>query len=289
MPSTDRRKFLKKLGMGSVAAGFVPSSIVIPGIAGTEIQNDKEQNQFTSKHEYNGSYSDEHLNRIAFPIGGMGAGMFCLEGTGAISHMSIRNRPEIFNEPGIFAAICIKGLKNGAKVLEGSVPDWKKFGISDAGNGLSGSTAGLPRFTKCAFEARFPFATIDLMDQDLPIRAQITGWSPFIPTDDDNSSLPVASLEYKIVNISNKAMELVFSFNSRNFLSVENGTNSINRIKNGFILSESGSKEKTFLKADFAVFTDDDAAIIDYCWFRGGWWDPLTMAWNTISAGETKK
>jgi hypothetical protein len=59
-------------------------------------------------------------------------------------------------------------------------------------------------------------------------------------------------------------------------------------MKNGFILSEEGTKEKTFLKSDFAIFTNDDSAVIDYCWFRGGWWDPLTMAWNTIKNGEVQ-
>ncbi len=42
--------------------------------------------------------------------------------------------------------------------------------------------------------AAFPFAAIDrLRDDDIPIEGHgITGWSPFIPTDADNSSLPVA-------------------------------------------------------------------------------------------------
>src|SRR6266498_4652625 len=224
MPSTNRRKFLKKLGIGSITAGFIPSSILISDQKEiTTINNGKEKTQFGSKHEYNGSYTGEYLNRIAFPIGGIGAGMFCLEGSGAISHMSVRNKPDIFNEPGMFAAISIKGLTNGTKILEGPVPNWKKFGLHDAGNGLGGSTAGLPRFEQAVFTARFPFATIDLVDSDLPIRAQLTGWSPFIPTDDDNSSLPVAAFEYKIVNTSSKTIDAVFSFNSKNFLKVDDG------------------------------------------------------------------
>jgi hypothetical protein len=36
-------------------------------------------------HEYNGSYSGKYLDRIAFPVGGMSAGMFCIDGTGSIS------------------------------------------------------------------------------------------------------------------------------------------------------------------------------------------------------------
>ena len=34
--------------------------------------------------EFNGPYSGKNLDRIAFPIGGMGAGMYCLEGTGCL-------------------------------------------------------------------------------------------------------------------------------------------------------------------------------------------------------------
>ena len=47
-----------------------------------------------SKRTYNGSYTGEHLNHVAFPLGGIGAGMFCLEGTGALSHVSLRGRAE---------------------------------------------------------------------------------------------------------------------------------------------------------------------------------------------------
>ena len=134
MSSTNRRKFLKDLGIGSVTAGFMPSSFIANDQAANGVETNQQQKQGTHKHEYNGSYSGEYLSRIAFPLGGIGAGMFCLEGTGAISHMSVRNKPDVFNEPGMFAAISIKGLTNGAKILEGPVPDWKKFGLRDAGN-----------------------------------------------------------------------------------------------------------------------------------------------------------
>jgi len=83
------------------------------------------------KRPYNGPYSGPYLNRVAFPIGGMGAGMICLEGTGAISHVCVRNRPEVFHEPHMYAALCIKGSPDAigvAKVLEGPVPAWKIFG-----------------------------------------------------------------------------------------------------------------------------------------------------------------
>ena len=52
-------------------------------------------------------------------------------------------------------------------------------------------------------------------------------------------------------------------------------------------MHEQGTKEKQ-LPSSFAIFTDDDNAVIDHCWFRGGWWDPVTMVWNAVKNGEVK-
>lgn len=59
---------------------------------------------------YNEKYIGEYTRKIAFPIGGIGTGMFCIEGTGALSNMSIRHRPNVFNEPTMFAAIHVKAF-----------------------------------------------------------------------------------------------------------------------------------------------------------------------------------
>ena len=147
----------------------------------------------SDKHEYNGSYSGKYLDRISFPVGGIGAGMFCLDGTGSISNMSVHNRPDVFNEPNMFAAISVKGIPNGTKVIEGQVPDWKKFGQPNSANGSPGTSYGFPRFSQSKFTARFPFALLEMKDDDIPLEVALTGWSPFIPTDADNSSLPVGS------------------------------------------------------------------------------------------------
>jgi uncharacterized protein (DUF608 family) len=239
-------------------------------------------------HEYNGSYSGEYLNRIAFPIGGIGAGMFCIEGSGAISHMSVRNRPEVFNEPCMFAAISVKGIENGSLVIEGEVPEWKKFGKPDSGNGSGGTTWGLPRFESADFTARFPFAEINLKDPDIPLDVQITGWSPFIPSDADNSSLPAGGIEYSFKNTGKSTVDAVFSYNSVNFMGQQNGKALIRPLSNGFILSETGVKDKPETKGEFAIFTNEPGTIVDHCWFRGGWWDPLTIAWNTILKTESR-
>jgi uncharacterized protein (DUF608 family) len=306
----NRRSFLKTITIGGLGAAAAPASMLEAANAAepkaansiaaetADLTAAKAANPYTAgnpappKRPYNAPYTGEHLNRIAFPIGGLGAGMFGLEGTGALSHMSIRHRPEIYNEPPVFAAIHVKGVGANtlpeaarAKVLEGPVPTWKYFGPRGTGNGEAGATYGLPRFRHASFQARFPFAGIELHDDDLPLKTTIKGWSPFIPTDEDNSSLPVGALEYTFVNTGTKPLEAIFSFNTKNFLHTnDNDPNKISAAPGGFILQNN----KPGQEASFAVFTGEAGTIVDHCWFRGGWWDPFTMAWNTVKEGKTR-
>ena len=280
-----RRSFITNTAMAGI--GTIGSAHLLTSC--TEKGTVNESKKQTDSHEFNGFYSGKYLDRIAFPVGGIGAGMFCLEGTGSVSHMSVHNHPEVFNEPCMFAAISVKGLKNGTKVLEGQVPDWKKFGQPDSANGSGGTSYGFPRFQNAKFIARFPFAMIELQDDDIPVEVHITGWSPFIPTDTDNSSLPVGALEYSLRNNSSSRIDAVFSFNSVNFMRQASGVNKIRAISNGFVFCEEVAKGKPDTKGDFAIFTNEPGTIVDHCWFRGGWWDPLTITWNTIMKGEIRK
>ena len=241
-----------------------------------------------SEHPFNGPYTGRNLDRTAFPIGGIGAGMYCIEGTGAISHMSVRNTMEFAHEPCTFAAVCVLGDAPVARVLEGPIPDWKYFGKPGAGNGLGNTTYGLPRFHDCVFEARFPFASIQLRDAAIPLEAAITGWSPFIPGDSDNSGLPVGAIEYAFHNPMDKAIDAVFSFNARNFMSRNNGRDRIRAFDNGFLLWQEGAPSESDEGA-FAVWAEGGPATVDHCWFIGGWWDALTLTWRNIATGTLRE
>lgn len=234
---------------------------------------------------YNEKYTGDYTNRIAFPIGGMGTGMFCIEGSGAISNMSLRHRPEVFHEPAMFAALHIKDVNNTTKILEGQVPDWKKFGMPLSALG-GGGTWGLPRYKENTFTARFPFAEIELKDDQMPVDVKINAWNPFIPTDADNSSLPVGGLEYEFKNTGDTVIEAIFSYNTRNFMYVHGkGTSCIKSHENGFILYQSGAGDEPFHQGEFAIFTDDPETKVNHNWFRGGWFDPLTICWNNVVTG----
>ena len=296
---SGRRSFLKKIGIGSVSATLLPATLLEHEAKAETHSAYKRVNPKIKKtaREYNGVYRDEFLKRVAFPLGGIGTGMFCIEGTGAISHLSIRNKPDVFNEPGMFGAISLKGIKNGAKIVEGPVPDWKRFGQPNTGNGAGGTIFGLPRFEKVSFLPRFPFGAITLEEDEYPVTADIIAWSPFVPTDAYNSSLPFAALEYNFKNRSSQSVEGVFSFHSKNFMkpkvsgpdAEKLGKDMIKSFDHGFVLSQLGSEARPYDQGDFVIFTDASEAVVDHCWFRGGWFDPLTMAWESIRKSEVKK
>jgi len=237
----------------------------------------------TSGHLFNGDYTGKNLDRVAFPIGGIGAGMFCMEGTGAISHLSVDNHPDVYNSPFAFAAISVKGFENGAKILEAPVPTWKLFGSAGTGNGGGGNSNGLPRFENGKFLPRFPFSTLELEDTDIPLQVKVVGWSPFIPTDEDNSSLPSGAMEYHFKNTSGKTLEAVFSYNARNFID-EKG--SIIKASNGFTMTKTLEDGTSNTESGFTIFVDNSNSIVDHCWFRGGWFDSLTILWKNIQTGN---
>ncbi len=239
-------------------------------------------------------YRGEHLARVAFPLGGIGAGMLCLEGSGALSHFSLRHRPEILSEPLAFAAICLKGAGSSlARLLEGPVPvhkplfPWHRVVVLGSGSGAPGRSYGLPRLRQAEFEARFPFARVRLGDPELPLAVSITGWSPFIPGHADDSSLPVAALEYGLRNASDTQLEAIFSFHSANFMLQLGGPPAaVREISGGFVLCQPGSDEKPELEGTFSAALDAPDVRVDCRWFRGGWFDPLSMLWKSLAEGR---
>lgn len=240
------------------------------------------------RREYNDTYSESYLNRVAFPLGGIGAGMLCLEGTGALSHVSLRHRPEIYHEPLVFSAISVKGNggTNKARVLEGPVPSWKIFGNPGTGDGARGTSYGFPRFTQASFQARFPFGVVTLEDKRMPVRIDITGWSPFIPGDSDNSSLPVAGLEYRITNTTDADIEAVYSFHARNFMANGMEGAAVRSLRQGFSLWQGSTPHTPEAEGAFAVTVDSEHRSVDCAWFRGGWFDPLSIAWKHVAEGD---
>jgi uncharacterized protein (DUF608 family) len=235
-------------------------------------------------------YEGQRLLHTAFPLGGMGAGSVCLEGTGALNHCSLRHKPEMYNEPGVFSALYVGGMEPTARVLEGPVPPWKVFGPTrsgqGAGNGVGGAAYGLPRLLATSMTARFPFATVHFHDDRLPVDVELTGWSPFAPGDADAASLPVAALEYRFINTGSVPVDGIYSIHARNMMRSADTGHQVLSARGGFTLAQEATPEDPSAGGWCTIQADDPAAVADCRWFRGRGFDALTSLWRSVSAGR---
>ena len=110
--------------------------------------------------------------------------------------------------------------------------------------------------------------------------------NPFIPGDSKNSGLPLAGLEFRFKNPTSETIEATYSFNAKNFMaSGGEGGDSVRKTENGFVLAQSGNAEHPEREGYFSAQVVDDASV-NANWFRGGWFDSLTMAWKDVESGD---
>ncbi|MFW5845941.1 MAG: GH116 family glycosyl hydrolase, partial [Planctomycetota bacterium] len=58
------------------------------------------------------------------------------------------------------------------------------------------------------WEASFPFVTLQCQDPDLPVEVRVRAWSPFIPHDIKNSSLPCACFDCTVTSTSKRPVQV---------------------------------------------------------------------------------
>jgi anaerobic selenocysteine-containing dehydrogenase len=77
--SIKRREFLQLSGAGAVATGAGLEGRPATG----KKAGDPKAKEKAARRPYDGPYTGSRLERVAFPLGGLGAGMLCIEGGGA--------------------------------------------------------------------------------------------------------------------------------------------------------------------------------------------------------------
>ncbi len=233
------------------------------------------------------NYKNEQLNRIAFPLGGMGAGMLPITGCGAFTQVSLRHTPNLEGDACQFSAICVKGEENKTLVLEGPVPPGLSY---DSVLRWGGDYHGLPRFECCEFKSEFPFATLELSDDDFPLNVSLSAWSPFIPGNADDSSLPFAALEYTFENKTDEAVEATYSFNAKNLISLyHNAHADVARVEkrgNSLLFIQPPREGAEWEEGCFSATVLEDDCAVNPAWFRGEWFDAITLAWKDACSGE---
>ena len=167
-------------------------------------------------------YNSAFLQEIALPLGGIGTGTLSLGGRGELRDWEIMNVPAKGfstvttgnNAPFFAIYIKEKDKKPQSKALLGSLYDNEYLHYE----GRPVNHHGLPRFETASFDAAYPFGQVNLEDESLPIKVKIKGFNPLIPTDADNSGLPIAILTYEVSNTSDNPIDVAVCGSIRNFI-----------------------------------------------------------------------
>jgi len=166
------------------------------------------------------TYDEDHLPRIALPVGGIGTGTVSLGGRGDLRDWEIVNRPaKGFTPGGAFFSLWARpaGCEAVTRVLECQLGP-------ESFEGASGSTAvnhGLPRFRRAGFAAAYPFGQVLLSDPDVPVDVRIEAFNPLVPADADASGVPVAVLRFVLTNRTAKPVSASVCGSLPNFIGAD--------------------------------------------------------------------
>ncbi len=184
------------------------------------------------------TYRHPHLQEIAFPLGGIGTGSVSLSGTGQLIDWELFNRPNKGFRPDMtFFTLFAQGEGGPPvfRVMEGRLPPpyqgWSHGAQQFKGFGFGPPTAfgsGLLRFADCSFTGSFPLCRVALTDRGdpalglpatpCPLDVSLEAWSPFIPLNDRDSSLPVAIFDVTLTNPTARTVRATVALGLQNII-----------------------------------------------------------------------
>jgi len=237
------------------------------------------------------SYIGNKARQISFPLGGIGSGCIGLGGDGRLTEWEIFNRPAKGVNNGL-SHFAVKAVSDGelldARVLNGELkPPYMDGGArhfcsygSVPGNETS---AGFPNFRETEFIGEFPVANVRFRDPKFPGIVEMTAFNPFIPLNEQDSSIPGAFFELSFENPTDKVIDYTVAFTVRNpskksvnRMVVENGVKMIR-------LTDSGTPADDPAYGEIAVATDASQAVLQEYLYRGFHFDNHRIFWRNFA------
>lgn len=234
---------------------------------------------------------------VKFLLGGIGTGNISIGSRGQLADFEIFNEPSKGrNMPYTFFSVYSEfadGTKD-ARVLERELnpPYERALGY------FSNEMAGLPRFTSSSLKAAYPFVNVTLEDEKLPLRAEVTAFTPFIPLDAEESAIPGAYLTYTITNLSDVDCEAAVcgsfanpsgfdgydlfrnmqqKYDVKNELYAENGLTGV-----FYTADRPDDGDKYY--GNMAFVTRETNCTVKPEWVNGAWWDGAHDFWDDFSS-----
>jgi non-lysosomal glucosylceramidase len=218
---SSRREFLKFTGIGA-AAFFSPRAFAGPFTAdpnaGTGLDAkhpvplDKKFSaawlaSLTARGKPSSWTDWAALQHIGMPVSGIGTGTVYLGGDGRLWCWDIFNVP---HEGAVPKSVPGIPDRNGTNYLQPS----KMESPWNVSHGLVLHIDGQPKrldhtgFSQVEFTGQYPIGQVRLHDPASPVSVMMETYSPFIPLDYDNSSLPVTVMEVTVKNAGATAVKV---------------------------------------------------------------------------------
>ncbi len=217
----DRRNFIRLTGAGAI----VLMTSNLPVMAGpferadfsSEVPADKKLDANWVKALFERGVPTVHrgeaLRHIGMPIGGIGTGQLYLSGDGRLW------RWDIFNQN-------LARPRNGEDYVQPLIPDTlvqQGFALRMVSGGKS-QTRRLDSvgFSQVSFCGQYPIAAIEYSDVQSPLSVSLQAFSPFIPLNADDSSLPATIFRFELKNTSDHPVEATLAGWLENAVCLEN-------------------------------------------------------------------
>lgn len=137
-------------------------------------------------------YTGEALKQIGMPVGGIGTGQLYLGGDGRLWHW------DIFNQPISTGAEHYANPLHPTPVLE------QGFILRINGTELSLDSEAFPGVS---FRGEYPIGIVEYKGATIPVEVKLEAFSPFIPLNADDSSLPATVLQFTVKNTGQEKAE----------------------------------------------------------------------------------
>jgi non-lysosomal glucosylceramidase len=254
------------------------------------------QNAISAEWPVLKKYDQEHSYKIALPIGGIGTGTISLGGRGNLQDVEIMNTPAKGYNPGsgrenstFFTLYTEVEGKKDLRLLEGPVP----FYLFEGSSGAVATNHGMPRFKESSFEAAYPFGQVNLSTPQLPVKIRIKSFNPLIPGDIDNSSIPMAVIDFELTNTSEKEIRFSVCGTMQNFIGEDGSHGKSVKNKNSFISKEglngilftSNGVEKNAEQWGEMSLTTPSLGVLTYrtAWLPERWGSSMLDFWDDFS------
>ena len=236
-------------------------------------------------------YDQDHLAKIALPLGGIGTGTVSLGGRGDLRDWEVVNRPAKGFGPdkALFALYARpEGGEAIARALEGPL-DLSEY------EGAFGSMArnhGLPRFRHASFEAAYPLGQVLLSDPDVPVDVRLQAFNPLLPGDGDSSGLPIAVLRYVLTNKTDTPLTVSVCGTVQNFIGADGSNGSpkenVNQFRqseglSGLLMRSDGVDPRAEQWGTLALATTGTDVTYRTAWAKLSWGDTLLDFWDDFT------